>query len=85
MGTNNREVKEWSLAVAAQVRAERAASGMTQAEVYASAEMTRSTYLRIESGARVPDIEDLAMIAPVFGLTIQTLLERAESRLNPSN
>lgn len=81
MGTNSRQVGAWSDALAAQIRAERAASGMTQAELIARAGMSRSTYLRIEAGTRVPDVTDLARIAFALGLPLSTLIRRAEDRL----
>ena len=81
MGENKRELGAMSQAVAAQLRAERAAAGMTQAEVYTKAGMKRSTYLRIEAGTRVADVMDLAKLTQAFGVKIPTLMERAESRI----
>lgn len=80
MGTNAKEPNEWSRAVAAQVRAERAAAGLTQAEVIDRAGMARSTYLRIESGERVADVVQLDQIARALGIRLVVLIERAQER-----
>lgn len=81
MGTNGREIEVWSVAASAQIRAERAASGMTQVEVYTQANLSRSTYLRIEKGKHVPDLGELAKIAAVYGLRVPILIERIEARV----
>lgn len=67
-------------AVADQIRAERAAARLTQREVWTRAGLTRSTYLRIEDAERDINTAQLAALAPVFGLTLTQLVERAETR-----
>lgn len=83
MGTTGtaRERSDWSDAVAAQIRAERAAAGKTQAQVYETAGISRSAYLRIEKGTRVVDVSQLARICAVLNLGLSTFFERVEDRL----
>lgn len=79
---NARERSDWSEAVAAQIRAERAAAGLTQAQVYEPAGLPRSTYLRIEKGTRVADTTQLARILGVLGLRMSVFFARVEDRLH---
>lgn len=81
MATNKRERSDFSDAVAAQVRAERAAAAMTQAEVYGAAGLSRSTYIRIESGAHVADTTQLARLCGTFGISMAEFFRRVENRL----
>lgn len=82
MGTD-RDRTPWSLAIAAQVRAERSACGWTQAEAVRRVKryMGRSTYLRLESGERVADVSQIAQVCDVFGIDFMTLVARAEERV----
>lgn len=79
---NARERSDWSEAVAAQVRAERAAAGLTQAQVYEPAGLPRSTYIRVEKGTRVADTTQLARICNVLGLRMSEFFARVEGRLH---
>ena len=79
---NARERSDWSEAVAAQVRAERAAAGLTQAQVYEPAGLPRSTYIRIEKGTRVADTTQLARILSVFDLRMSEFFRRVEGRVH---
>lgn len=79
--TTSRERSTWSDQVAAQIRAERAASGLTQAEVITASGMTRSTYLRVESGERVADTTQLARLCGVFNLPLSVFFRRVEERV----
>ena len=74
---NLRERSDWSDAVAATIRAERAALSLTQSDVIARSGLARSTYIRIETGQRVPDVTQLARIAEALGMR---LVELAEAR-----
>lgn len=74
----------WRNAIAAQIRAERAASGMTQREVIAASGIPKSTYLRLESGERRADADQLALIAAAMGVRLSTFFQRAEERLETS-
>lgn len=71
----------WNEAVAAQLRAERAASGKTQREVMAQSGIPKSTYLRLESGERKADADQLAALMAVFGLRLSTFFQRVEDRV----
>ena len=69
-------------AVSAQIRAERAAARLTQDEVAERAEMSKSTFIRLETGVRTPDVDQLDRIAGALGLTMTQIIERAESRMS---
>ena len=71
----------WTRAVAAQIRAERAASGKTQREVIADSGIPKSTYLRLESGERRADADQLAQIVAVLGLKLSVFFQRVEDRV----
>lgn len=83
MGTK-RASDEWSSAIAAQIRAERAALGVTQVELLTRANLPKSTYIRIETGERAPDVTQVAKIAGALGMSVSTLIQRAEERVAPS-
>ena len=72
---------QWHRAVAAQIRAERAASGKTQREVIERSGIPKSTYLRLESGERRADADQLAQIVAVLGLRLSTFFQRVEDRV----
>lgn len=76
-----RERSDFSESVAAQVRAERAAGGYTQAEIVRRSGLARSTYLRIEAGTHVADTTQLARICGVYGLPLSEFFARVEARL----
>jgi len=80
MGTNGREQSGESKTVAAQIRAERAASDLTQLEVYTRAGIRRSTYLRIEAGSHVADTTEVARITRALGITMSEFFRRVENR-----
>lgn len=81
MGTNGREQSGWSRTVAAQIRAERAASGLTQSEVMARSGIPRSTYLRIEKGTHVADTTELKKITGALGISMSEFFQRVEVRM----
>jgi transcriptional regulator with XRE-family HTH domain len=54
-----------------ELRSKRLGAGLTQALVAEAARMSRSTYSRIEGGARpATSIDELALVAAVLGLTL---------------
>lgn len=81
MAQTTREQSPLSAAVAAQVRAERAAAGLSREQACALTHLPMSTYRRVESGERVATITQLANIAAGFGMRTSELLERAERRV----
>lgn len=80
MATNKRERSDFSDAVAAQVRAERAAADLTQAQVYEPAGLSRSTYIRLESGTHIADTTQLAHICTALGVSIPDFFTRVANR-----
>ena len=80
MGTSRRQ-SGWSRTVAAQVRAERAASGLTQIELYTKAGIPRSTYLRIERGTHLADTTELAKIMDALCISMSEFFRRVENRI----
>ena len=75
---NLRERSEWSDAIAAEIRAQRARANLTQAEVIERSGLGTSTYTRIEQGKRVPDVTQLWRICQALGVPPSELVARAE-------
>jgi transcriptional regulator with XRE-family HTH domain len=80
MADNMRERSDVSRGLAAQIRAERAASGMTQEQAARAAGLAKMTYRRLESGERVVDVTQMDKLARAFGLSMTELVERATAR-----
>lgn len=68
-------------ATARQLVAERAAAGLSIRDAAKAAGIGVSTVQRLESGARVPTLEQLAALCSAYGLSVVDLLTRAENRL----
>lgn len=68
-------------AVAAQLRAERAAQRQTVRGAAAKAGMAASTLQRIESAEIPVKMDQLASLAEVYGLSVSEVLRRAERRV----
>ena len=64
-----------------QVRAERAALGMTQAGLAEKLGKEKQTVMRYENGKRDIPIDDLAAMASAFGIDVLELLRRAQQRV----
>lgn len=56
-------------AMASRVRSLRQEAGMTQAELAQAAGVSRATINTLETGAKVPQADNLAKVLAVFGLT----------------
>ena len=69
-------------AVAEQLRAERAAVGLTIDALAKRAGLGRNTIMRFESGERTPDVAQLDAITGALGLSITTLMLRAQDRVD---
>lgn len=80
MSDNKREESPWSIATSAQIRAERAAAGLTQAQMIELSGIARSTYIRLEKGERVPDVTQLARICGALKIPLSVFLQRVENR-----
>jgi len=78
-----RERSPWSDAVAAQIRAERAARGLTQADMVERSGVPRSTYIRLERGQRVADSTQLARLCAVWELRVSEFFARVEGERYP--
>lgn len=70
-----------SLALAAQMRAERAAADLTQTQLASKAGMGRTTLIRIEAGERDMDTTQLAGLCRALDLSLVEFISRAEERL----
>lgn len=68
-------------AIAEQLRAERAARGLTIEELVARTTLHRSSVIRYLSGERDIKMSALFEMAEALGLTVPVLLLRAEERL----
>lgn len=80
MRTNAQPRNLTSEAFAATLRAERAAAGLTQREVYTRAKIPSATYHRLESGERVMNTAQLGDIVRALGMSITEFVMRADAR-----
>lgn len=67
-------------ALAAEIRAERAALGMTQQALAEQTGLSKSTVVRIEAATRAADINQLAAIADALRMPLAELVERMTVR-----
>lgn len=81
MASNTRERSPWSDAVAALVRAERAHKDWTQLQMVKETGLSRSTYMRIESGEHIADASELARICAALGIRLSEFFRRVEERI----
>lgn len=81
-GQPARERTPEALAFAAQLRAERAAVGMSQDDLVAATGISKSAIARIETGARVMDTAQLGKFCRAFGISIATFAIRADERMH---
>lgn len=81
MDTNSRERSSFSDALAAQIRAERAAAQWSQAELSRRSGVSRVSIIRIERGERVADTTQMVRFAQAFGLPLVEFVRRAEQRV----
>lgn len=75
------DMSEYARAFAAEIRAERTAKRMTQAELAKRARLGLSTIGRIEKEERDADTTQLWRICRALGVSVTELSERAERRL----
>ena len=68
-----------------QIKAERAALGMTQAGLAERIGKDKQTVMRYENGKRDIPVDDLAVMAAVFGIGPIELLRRAQERIEQGN
>ena len=68
-----------------QIKAERAALGMTQAGLAERLGKDKQTVMRYENGKRDIPVDDLAVMAAVFGIGPIELLRRAQERIEQGN
>lgn len=80
MGANSQPRNLTSEAFAATLRAERAARGLTQRDVWTRAGIPSSTYHRLESGERVMNTAQLGDITRALGMTLTDFVTRAAAR-----
>ena len=66
--------------MAALVRAERAHKGWTQVQMVKESGLSRSTYMRIESGEHIADATELARICGAIGIPLSEFFRRVEER-----
>lgn len=80
-GSNARKRTPEAAAFAAQLRAERAAANMSQAELAKATGISAVTIARIETGVRTMDTAQLGSICRALGLSLATFAIRAEGRM----
>lgn len=71
---------KWAEAVAETLRAERAAAQLSQAELASKAGIPRVTYIRYETGQRVPNVAQVFRIARALGIPVSVFSRRIEER-----
>ncbi len=74
------EMDQLVAAVAATLRAERAAAGLSQVQVADRTGIARTSYRFYEQGERNPDTVQLAQIAEAFGVKFSYLVGEIERR-----
>lgn len=75
------DVAAFARAIAEQIKAERAAAGVTRDEITDATGIARSTLYRIERGERVPDMIQLAQIASALPVSVDVIVARAVDRM----
>ena len=75
------ELSPLARAFAAELRAERAAVGLTQVELAKRAGLSRSTLVRLEDEARQMNSDQMWQLCRALGVSIADFATRAESRL----
>src|SRR5690242_12754095 len=78
----DRLVAQMLRATAEQLRAERAASGLTIDAVSKAAGMDRKTIMRLESGERGPSVAQIASLCGVYGLAITEFMVLVQGRVD---
>jgi transcriptional regulator with XRE-family HTH domain len=81
--TNTAPFTAYELAVATQIKAERAAAGISQDRAAERAGLARMVYIRIETAQRHATVGQLEKIAAAFGMSVTSLLQRAERERLP--
>lgn len=76
-----RERSEWSDAVAAQIRVERAERGWDKQTAASRAGIPRVTFLRLDNGSRVADTSQLSKMCSAFGIPMSEFFRRVEERV----
>ena len=72
---------ELTAAIAATLRAERAAAQLTQHQLADKSGLGYQTVMRLEKCERSPSVGQLAALCSVFGIPMSELVERAERRI----
>lgn len=83
--SNARKPSELSVAVAAQLRAERAAADMTIDELVRRSHVSRNALIQVLKGTRVADVSQVSAICRALGVPLVEMFQRAEQRLPPTN
>lgn len=73
--------EQFNEAVAAQIRAERAAKGMTVAALVTASGISKSQLLRLLHAKRDIDMRDVALLSQALGIQPAQLIQRAQARL----
>jgi transcriptional regulator with XRE-family HTH domain len=80
-GSTARDRTPEAMAFAAQLRAERAAAGMSQDDLVEATGISKSAIARIETGVRVMDTAQLGKFCRALGISIATFAMRADERM----
>jgi transcriptional regulator with XRE-family HTH domain len=80
-GKKPRDRTPEAMAFAAQLRAERGAAKLSQAELAKMSGIGHSTLVRLENGTRVMDTAQLGALCRALGISLTTFAMRADERL----
>lgn len=72
--------RSFQVALGQELRAERAAQGLTRQALADACGLAESTVKRMESGVRDATIAQLQLVCGIFGVPVSTMMARAETR-----
>ena len=79
--SNARKATPLSEAIAAQIRAERAAARLTKDDMIKRTRIGRGTYYDLEAGTKPIDVSQLAAVCEVLGISLTDFMLRADARM----
>jgi transcriptional regulator with XRE-family HTH domain len=82
-GVPNEELTsdDYTAAIAAELKAERAATGVQNTVIAETSGISPRQVIRIFNGERTVGVSDLIMICKALGIDLTTLIARAEARV----
>lgn len=72
---------DYTAAIAAELKAEKAATGVQNVAIAAASGLSERQIIRIFKGERSVGVSDLILICKVLGIDLMTLIQRSEARV----